>query len=395
MINSPFMDMKKSPIPSSTSSCPYCHTPLGVETQYCDNCGVDLALATYLAENAVIAANITTGMLVSPEILVPRLGEYLFSKGLLNKEQLDQALDYQKDQAELGRQVLVGQALLELDLIPKEPIDQAITEQILELQAALRQANRRLEARVQERTAELEHTLTKLAELNQLKSNFISNISHELRTPLTHIKGYVELFADGSLGSISEDQTFAVTVMQRAYERLEQLVNDLLRFSKASQGEFTLRVEPISISDILHKAVQITSPKAQARTINLKADTSPNLPLVRGDEEKITWVIAQLLDNAIKFTEPGGKVELWTSTDDKGVTIYVRDTGIGISPENLAEIFEPFHQLNGSSTRRYGGTGLGLALVLRILEGHGALPKVQSEEGVGTSIEFILPIAKE
>jgi signal transduction histidine kinase len=354
-----------------------------------------MALAAFLAETALIDSNLPTGLPVAPELLVPRVGEHLISKGILNQEQLDHALSHQQEQAAKQRPILVGQALTELGYLDQATLDQAITEQIVELQDALRQANRRLEQRVQERTAELEHALTKLAELNQLKSNFISNISHELRTPLTHIKGYVELLADESLGAISKDQSFALDVMHRASDRLEELVNDLLRFSKASQGEFTLHIAPLSLVALLQHAVKQSVEKATTREVEIRSDIPSQLPMVQGDQEKITWVILQLVDNAIKFTEAGGHVQVSADHNAKGVRIEVVDSGVGIPPERLGEIFEPFHQLDSSPTRQHGGTGLGLALVLRILEAHGALPHVESKVGQGTKIEFVLPVKKE
>jgi signal transduction histidine kinase len=384
-----------SPLPPPGTTCPYCNHSLKSETRYCDNCGVDLALAAFLAETALIDSNLPSGTPVAPELLVPRLGEHLISKGILDQVQLEHALSHQQEQAEKKRPILVGQALTELSYLDQATLDQAITEQIVELQDALRQANRRLEQRVRERTAELEHALTKLAELNQLKSNFISNISHELRTPLTHIKGYVELLADGSLGAISKDQSFALDVMHRASDRLEELVNDLLRFSKASQGEFTLHIAPLSLVALLQHAVKQSVDKAREREVDLQTDIPSQLPLVQGDQEKITWVILQLVDNAIKFTGAGGYVLVSAEHGPKGVRIQVNDSGVGIPPERLGEIFEPFHQLDSSSTRQHGGTGLGLALVLRILEAHGALPHVKSEVGKGTKFEFVLPVKKQ
>lgn len=378
--------------PLGPTTCPSCSFPISNQSQSCENCGIDLALAAYLAENAAATGPLRSGP-VAPEMLVPRLGEYLISKELLTTDQLDQALRYQRAQAQNDRTILLGQALRELDFLSKEKLDQAITEQILQLQAALQQANRRLDQRVQERTAELEGALTRLADLNQIKSNFISNISHELRTPLTHIKGYVELLADDSLGPTTEDQRSSLQVIQRSTDRLQQLVDDLLRFSMASQGEFTLRISPMDVSELFKNATVKSRKKAVEREVNLKIRVEEQLPPVEADEEKITWVILQLLDNAIKFTEPGGHVGLSGTRDGESVLVRVEDTGIGIPEERVAEIFEPFHQLDGTTTRRYAGTGLGLALVMRILEAHGTLPRVKSVVGQGTRIEFGLPIA--
>jgi signal transduction histidine kinase len=379
--------------PLGPATCPSCNHPIISKGQSCENCGIDLALAAHLAEYALASAHVPRGLPVAPEMLVPRLGEYLISKRLLTPFELEKALRYQREQSGGERTMLVGQALLELNLISKEKLDQAITEQILQLQAALQQANRQLDLRVRERTAELEHALTRLADLNQIKSNFISNISHELRTPLTHIRGYVELLADGSLGPITSDQETSLTVIKRSSERLQQLVDDLLRFSMAAQGEFTLRISPMDVSELFSNAVLKSRKKASERSISVEISIPNQLPPVEADEEKITWVILQLLDNAIKFTDPGGRVVLSAIQESSSVIVRVEDTGIGIPQDRVAEIFEPFHQLDAATTRRFAGTGLGLALVLRILEAHGTLPRVKSEVGQGTRIEFNLPFA--
>jgi len=125
--------------------------------------------------------------------------------------------------------------------------------------------------------------------------------------------------------------------------------------------------------------------------VNLKVNLSNNLPLVRADGEKISWVLLQLQDNAIKFTPQGGHVSVDAYFDGGLITIGVTDSGIGIAPDRLDEIFAPFHQLDGSDTRSYGGTGLGLALVKKIIDAHGAIIKVQSKIGKGSRFEFTLP----
>ena len=146
---------------------------------------------------------------------------------------------------------------------------------------------------------------------------------------------------------------------------------------------------------LLRHAVKQSVEKATVREVDLRTEIPAQLPLVQGDQEKITWVILQLVDNAIKFTKAGGYVLVSADHSPKGVRIQVEDSGVGIPAEGLGEIFEPFHQLDSSPTRQHGGTGLGLALVLRILEAHGALPHVESQVGKGTKIEFVLPVKKE
>lgn len=328
---------------------------------------------------------------LTPEVLVPRLGEYLVQQGHITEEDLKKALVYQQRKQDKSKHWLLGETLLELGLIDRPTLDQAITEQIIQLRNALEDANRYLEHRVQERTAELQLALRKLSELNQLKANFVANISHELRTPLTHVKGYIELLATESLGALTEEQKKALQVSQRATTRLESLIDNLVLFSQAARGELSLHITPVNLNKVVTDILNYSNPKALDRNITLNAEIKPNLPLVKADEEKISWVILQLMDNAIKFTPAGGKVGLSIKREaDTLVKVSVTDTGIGIPKNRLHELFEPFHQLDGSSTRRYGGTGLGLALVRQILETHGSVIDVQSEEGKGTTFGFTL-----
>ena len=153
---------------------------------------------------------------LTPEVLVPRLGEYLVQNGQISEADLQKALAYQKEKQKGGQRCLLGQALMDLNLLTRRQIDQAVTEQIIQLRNALEDANRFLEHRVEERTAELQEALRKLSELNQVKANFVANISHELRTPLTHVKGYLELLSTGTLGPLSDDQKNALQISQRA-----------------------------------------------------------------------------------------------------------------------------------------------------------------------------------
>jgi signal transduction histidine kinase len=146
--------------------------------------------------------------------------------------------------------------LLELGLIDRAGLDQAVTEQIIQLRAALQTANRTLDRRIRERTQELQQALERLSELGEMKANFVANISHELRTPLTHIKGYLELLATDSLGVLSGEQRHAVQVSQKAARKLERLIEDLLTFSGASHGAVSFRQETLDIRRIAERAIR-------------------------------------------------------------------------------------------------------------------------------------------
>jgi signal transduction histidine kinase len=328
---------------------------------------------------------------LTPEMLVPRMGEYLIQKGLISEEGLQKALDYQLEQTAKGKAVLLGQALIELKIIERVELDQAVTEQILQLRSALQAANRTLERRVEERTAELQKALERVSELSQLKANFISNISHELRTPLTHIKGYIELLITESLGPIAEEQKHALQVSQQSTGRLETLIEDLIMVSLASRGEMSIKQEEVDIHRIANLAVKSALGKATERGVNLQAVIDADVPFVQADSQKTAWVLHQLIDNGIKFTASGGSVIVGVKREGENlVLVSITDTGIGIPASHLNDIFEPFHQLDGSSTRRYGGTGLGLSLVRQIVEAHGSMLDVQSVEGRGSTFKFPL-----
>lgn len=328
---------------------------------------------------------------LTPEMLVPRMGEYLVQKGLITEENLQQALDYQQEATSRGSTVLLGQALIDMKFLDRSELDQAVTEQIIHLRSALQAANRSLERRVEERTSELQQALERVSELSQLKANFIANISHELRTPLTHIKGYIELLITESLGAITSEQRHALTISQQSTNRLEGLIEDLIMVSLASRGELSMQQTDVDIRRLANLAVKSHADAALGRGVNLYAVVDEIMPVVQADSQKVAWVLGQLIDNGIKFTPSGGSVAVSVKREGENLVIVsVTDTGIGIPPNQLTDIFEPFHQLDGSTTRRYGGTGLGLSLVRQIIEAHGSMLEVQSTEGRGSTFKFPL-----
>ena len=338
----------------------------------------------------------TSPIRLSPEMLIPRLGDYLVQKKYVTVEDLSRALAYQQDQVAQGKACLLGQALVEMNLLSREHLDQVVTEQIIQLRNALQAANRSLEERVQQRTAELEDALARLSELSQLKANFVSNISHELRTPLTHVKGYIELLVSESLGPVTNEQRHALQVSQQSTAKLEGLIDDLIMFSLATRGELSLKQAPTDIVRLANLSVKTVEQKAKDRSVSVHAVVDKDIPLVQADSQKIAWALGQLLDNAIKFTPSEGRVVLSLKRETGSLVIVsVTDTGIGIPQGRLDEIFEPFHQLDGSSTRKYGGTGIGLSLVRQIVEAHGSMIEVTSVEGKGTTFRFPLLAIEE
>lgn len=326
-------------------------------------------------------------------MLVPRLGDSLIEKGLLKPEDLKRALAHQKERNAAGARILLGQALVELGLIDRTKLDAAVTQQIAQLQEALRQSNLFLEERVQERTAELQDALDKLTELNRMKNDFISNVSHELRTPLAHMVGYIDLLSAGALGEITPDQRSAIDVLEKSYRRLASLIDNLLFLSFDTAESLHLEPAPLRLQDLFPKVIEQYQSRAANEQIALTQESPVELPAAMADSNRLEWALSQLVDNALKFNVRNGRVLLSAKQDGRRIEVAVADTGVGIAAEKIGEIFEPFHQLDSSSTRRHSGTGIGLTLAKRIIEGHGSKLVVDSLPGKGSRFSFSLPIA--
>jgi signal transduction histidine kinase len=376
--------------------CPYCGASVPPGQSYCPECNVDLILYTDLLfrQRLEEALALPSAAPASLEELVPRIGDSLVSQKIVTAEQLQQALQVQAKDLEDGRPPRrIGQILIAMGILQPEQLDKAVAGMVLQLQKALQMANRRLEERVRERTAELAQALEKLSELNRLKADFVANISHELRTPMTHIVGYIDLLADDTFGPLSTQQRDALETLRRASQRLHGLIEDLIQFSDTSRGGIALNLQSVSIRDCVQEALSKLTAKSQQGNVRIEVRLPPDLPPVRADGRKIAWVVTQLVDNGIKFTPSGGSVSIRAGISPDRVWVTIEDTGIGIPASRMQELSEPFHQLDGSATRRRGGTGMGLYLSRQILDAHGSKLTMQSREGSGTKLMFDLAIA--
>ena len=381
-------------VPQLTHPCPNCRGEVPVRAGTCPHCGVDVALAAVLMERLALSAiPAAPGAPFMGDAVLSRFGEFLMKKGYITSAQLDAALQRQRDMAAGGTRETLGQVLLEMQVMKREQLELASVEQVQDLQTALRQVNAQLEQRVADRTQELHAAYQRLSELDRLKGNFVNNISHELRTPLTKIKGFNLLLAAGDLGPLTEDQVQAVQTMGRGIAELERLVADLIQFATGARGEMVLHQSPVAPGDLVTECARAGSDKATRRGVQMLVSVPATLPQVLADGERIRWVINQLIDNAVKFTPQGGSVTVGAVLAGDRVRVWVADTGQGIAAEQLPKLFEAFHQLDGSTTRRQGGTGLGLALVKMIIEGHQSTMVVDSEPGKGSRFWFDLKLA--
>jgi len=232
----------------------------------------------------------------------------------------------------------------------------------------LEEYSRHLEEMVAQRTAELRQALEELRQLDRMKGEFLATISHELRTPLAHVLGYIDLLKEGLLGPLNEQQAEALAVAQKQTYHLRSLIDSLIDFVSLEQAEESLDLGTWPLEELLARAVSEIRPRYEEKGVQLQEAWSEGLPLVFVDPDRIHHVLMALLDNGLKFTPSGGKVTVKASLNQTPpgspelVTVSVEDTGIGIPAEHLDRIFDYFYQVDSSSTRRYEGMGMGLAI---------------------------------
>lgn len=269
--------------------------------------------------------------------------------------------------------------------------DRALAESI-GLQTGVAIQNARLFAQAQERAAELSDALARLQELDQLKNEFIQNVSHELRTPLGIIRGYVELFTMGTLGELQPDQEQPIAIIARRVEMLSKMVEDLTTILEVEAQE--LQQDRVDIVSLVEASLVDFKINVQNANVTLASEIDPETPPVLGDSLKLRRVMDNLIGNALKFTPTQGTITVRLRGEADRVILEVADTGIGIPETQLERIFERFYQVDGSTKRRYGGTGLGLALVKEIVEAHDGQVSVKSVLGEGSTFRVTLPAAE-
>ncbi len=248
-----------------------------------------------------------------------------------------------------------------------------------------------LEAKVEARTRELQEANRQLEAASQHKSEFLANMSHELRTPLNAIIGFSEVLLEPMFGSLNEKQAEFLQDILSSGRHLLSLINDILDLSKVEAGRMELHLEPFNLPLAIESAMTLVRERANRHRIALNLAVDDKLGEFVADERKVRQILLNLLSNAVKFTPDGGQVSVTARRADDHVEITVRDTGIGIAPEDQAVIFEAFRQVGRGRGQKREGTGLGLTLAKEYVELHGGKISVQSEVGKGSTFTFTLP----
>jgi signal transduction histidine kinase len=240
------------------------------------------------------------------------------------------------------------------------------------------------------------HDMTREVEVDRLKSEFVSTVSHELRTPMTSVKGYADLLLMGVAGQLSSTQEGYLRVIKSNADRLGYLVDDLLDISRIETGKVELQLQAIDLADIITGMLDEQIPvklRSRNKQLDVRADIPGDLPAVVGDPEKVAQILANLLDNAISYTPGSGEICVSCRLDQGVVWISVRDSGIGMSKEQLSSIFDRFYRAEHELVQGVAGTGLGLSIVQSLVELHGGEIRVESRLGEGSTFMFSLPIA--
>ncbi|MCE8425458.1 MAG: GAF domain-containing protein [Candidatus Methanoperedens sp.] len=238
----------------------------------------------------------------------------------------------------------------------------------------------------------LQKAYHELESLNRMKSEFLSNVSHELKTPLVSIRGYSELIYDEKIGTLTPIQKKSLEAIIRNTDRLTRLIDSLLFLSIQQMGKTEVKAmpKPVSIDEIISSSMADMKVQAARKNITLAKDFKDDIRIL-GDRDRLTEVFINLLDNAIKFTDSGGKINVNAIDEDGNLHITITDTGVGIAEDLIPNLFQRFYQADASATRKYGGTGLGLYICKNIIDAHNGKIWAESKIGIGTTMHILLP----
>jgi signal transduction histidine kinase len=270
--------------------------------------------------------------------------------------------------------------------------------QLKRAEEAIRELNTSLERRVAERTAELAEARDRAEAADHLKSAFLATMSHELRTPLNSIIGFTGIILQGLAGPLNAEQRKQLEMVRDSARHLLALINDVLDISKIEAGQLTVSSEAFDLSASISKAVGIVKPLAEKKGLALQAEIAPEIGALVSDPRRVEQILLNILNNAIKFTDRGTvtlTAEIAPSAPPATqpvVQISVADSGIGIKPEDLSKLFQPFRQIDTGLSRQHEGTGLGLAICRRLAELLGGEIRAESEWGKGSVFSLTLPL---
>lgn len=235
------------------------------------------------------------------------------------------------------------------------------------------------------------HDVTERKKLDDMRSEFVTNVSHELRTPLTSISGFVETLLSGAAEDSGTTLRF-LNIISKETKRVTGLLDELLNLSKIEERRVVHPWQPVQLAENISRVTAMFLPRIEEKNLELNVELPAELPSVYGDQDMLTQVLINLVDNAVKYTPAGGKITIRALVEEAELRVSVEDTGIGIPPESLPRVFERFYRVDKARSRELGGIGIGLAIVKHIIRAHGGKTYVESKAGSGSVFSFTLPI---
>lgn len=233
------------------------------------------------------------------------------------------------------------------------------------------------------------HDITDIRRLEKIRSEFVANVSHELKTPVTSLKGFAETLLDGAMYDEETCRSFLKIIYEES-DRLHRLISDILDLSKIEQQRLPLKPEPLNVSQVINETAETIQETIHKKQLHLSLPDHKEV-VIEAEKDRLQQIILNLLTNAAAYTPEGGYIDIELHEREKEVDIVIRDTGIGISKQDLPRIFERFYRVDKARSRQSGGTGLGLAIVKHLVESHHGKIQVESEEGKGTAFTITLP----
>jgi len=236
------------------------------------------------------------------------------------------------------------------------------------------------------------HDVAQLSAIDKVKSNFLSMVSHQLKSPLSSTLLQTSILLDGITGELNDKQRDLIQKIKAKTKGMTDLVNDILDVCYIEEGGSMTQIEPLNLSEILERTIDVVQPQARDKNISLQVAAEDNLPLISGNKSSIEAMFLNLIMNAIKYTLSGGQVNVGLRKDREYLEVKVSDTGIGIEDKDILRIFEKFYRERSERTKHISGTGLGLSIVKGAVDAHHGSIYVESEVGKGTTFTVLLPV---
>lgn len=236
------------------------------------------------------------------------------------------------------------------------------------------------------------HDVSQLSALDKIKANFLSMVSHQLKSPLSSTLLQTSILLDGIVGELNDKQMDLLQKVRNRIKGMVDLIHDILDVCFVEEGGYLKQIEHLDVAEILKRTVELIQPQAQDKNIALHVKIEDNLPVISGNRSSVEAMFINLISNAIKYTPPGGKVNVEMGENAQNIQLEVSDTGIGVEDVDFPRIFDKFYRVKSEMTKNISGTGLGLSIVKSVVEAHRGAINVESKVGEGTTFTVLLPV---